>query len=1225
MSQKPDHSVAQGSGAAGPQDKAGLTVNANANASHGGIINAPVICGNKIEGDLIQNFNSGPPLPSFKEFQEKLKDSLRRKYKDVHDSATQERRVPLSDIYTDLDITIPKSDQVIKCTDIFKQDKVRTVLTKGISGTGKTISVQKFIMDWVDGKSNQDVDFIFTIPFKDLNSKRKETHSLLDLVGDFVNGIHVLFLDPKYKTVIILDGLHEYHWSSSHWKSELFCNIEKKASVDVLLTNLVRGDLLDGALLWITSQPAAAAHLPPELVDMVTELKGFNEQQKEEYFRKVHKGSDGKADKIISYMNESTTLRVLCDIPAFCRMLSIVLKDTKKTFSSWTQLLANYLCHHVQQLDESLAEKVTLKLGKLAWQMIEKGEELDFEPKDLKDCGLDADEHAVFSGICTENFEQQNDNPLLNSGVRKIRFFNPCFQQILAAVYVILSFVLNKKNPIKHTTTTLKWTAKPTMFNVHMSAVERAIKNKNKNRNLDLFVRFLLGLSEKSNRSFVEEFLKLLDNSQDAPLKWEDDNKKTVDYITKRLRGASQECKIKLFEFLKELNDESLPEKISEVIQRRSSEVLDQNLIILLQTNKEIQEEFDMKKYQSNSESDVKQLLRVVCVSNRAKLNRCNLTKESFSPLGRSLMNPHSQVKDLDLSENELGKLEDSGMNMISGVLQGSGSKIEILSLFCCGLESGACKSLSQALQAQKRSRLRELDLGDNDLGDQGVAFLCSALAHENCKLQTLRLAHCRLKARSCKKLISSLQSAESSLKHLDMCCNDLQDSGVEHLSVGVTKLETLRLASCKLTEKCGEYIGKLLQCPTLKELDLTGNHLKDAGVKEFFSKGLASPDCKLEKLILKKCDIRLQDPSCYEVVSSAIKSETCPLRELDLSLNPLQDSGAKALIPAVVNLPCKIESLSLACCTLTEETCKLISTELKAECLESSCLREIDLSDNDLMCAGVIALCKTLENADCKWEKLCLSLCSIKGDGCEALAKALTENPSHLKHLDLRFNHPGENRDKMLKLKDSTALGELRMEHGREIRLGKGQDRYECELTLNQKSAHPRLYLKKGKIRWGEWDIPSPPHPNTFESQTQVLCEEPLSGRCYWEVKWNGLVSIGVAYIRIARKGEGDDCILGRNSCSWSLDCSDYEYLAWHNKTKTAVALKPAGCHRVGVYLDWLAGTLTFFKVKIVSKKREFTLLHTFEHRFSLPLYAGFKIKCDSYVFICPQGEKPA
>ena len=89
------------------------------------------------------------------EFQEKLKDSLRRKYKDVHDSATQERRVPLSDIYTDLDITIPKSGDVIKCTDIFKQDKVRTVLTKGISGTGKTVSVQKFIMDWVDG-SNQD-------------------------------------------------------------------------------------------------------------------------------------------------------------------------------------------------------------------------------------------------------------------------------------------------------------------------------------------------------------------------------------------------------------------------------------------------------------------------------------------------------------------------------------------------------------------------------------------------------------------------------------------------------------------------------------------------------------------------------------------------------------------------------------------------------------------------------------------------------------------------------------------------------------------------------------------------------------------------------------------------------------------------------------------------------------------------------------------------------------
>ena len=177
-----------------------------------------------------------------------------------------------------------------------------------------------------------------------------------------------------------------------------------------------------------------------------------------------------------------------------------------------------------------------------------------------------------------------------------------------------------------------------------------------------------------------------------------------------------------------------------------------------------------------------------------------------------------------------------------------------------------------------------------------------------------------------------------------------------------------------------------------------------------------------------------------------------------------------------------------------------------------------------------------------------------------------------------------------------------------------------ECELTLNQNSAHQRLYLKEGKIRWGKWDIPSLPHLDTFDCRTQVLCEEPLSGRCYWEVEWNGLVSIGVAFIRIARKGEGYECKLGRNSCSWSLDCSNYEYLAWHDNMKTAVALKPAGCHRVGVYLDWLAGTLTFFKVKIAAKKREFTLLHTFEHRFSLPLYAGFRVKRFSSAFICPQ-----
>ncbi|KAG5273088.1 hypothetical protein AALO_G00147520 [Alosa alosa] len=899
--------------------------------------------------------------------------------------------------------------------------------------------------------------------------------SLFSLLQEFFPDIKKYFLDPQnqYKTVIILDGLNEYD-SSLDFKSEVFKNVETEASVDVLLVNLLKRNLLGSALLWITSQPAAVSQLP-DIVYMLTELKGFNDQQKEEYFKKIHIGHDGKAEEVISYLHKSRSLSVLCDIPAFCQILSKVLQDTEKPFRSWTGLLGNFLYKHINQLkqkrDTNVEEKILLNLGKLAWDLLKKDEK-DFDEKNLKACNIEADDYVVFSGICPESDIQSS--------------------QIIHS-----------------------------------------------------------------------------------------DHKR----------------------FLHELGDHSLLEKIKKYIRNDISEDLDQDLIVLLRTHKGIQQVFEMKDYMK-SDADVTTLIPVAKMSNRAKLNRCNLTVASCDRLAQSLRNTRSYVTEMDLSENEI---RDSGVEKISSMLQaGYCCNIECLSFVCCGLTYLSCESLSQALQT-KDSHVRELDISNNDLGDQGLISLSLAMANVNCKLQTLRLACCQLTSKACKELSSRLQSADSSLKHLDLSFNDLQDSGVQRFA-GITNLETLRLASCNLTEGSGQYIGELLQSQTLKELDLTNNNLKDSGVEQLLSRGLASADCTLEKLILKKCGITLKNESCSKVVSAAIKSEKCHLRELDLSYNDLLDSGAKAVIVAVVDASSKTERLSLACCALTEKTCELISSELKVENLATSCLREIDLSDNSLGSTGAIALSSVLKNTNCKWEKLCLSLCSITEDGCTGLANALRGNPSHMKHLDLTFNHPGE-------LNNSNSALE-----GGEFRLRKGEDRYECTLTPDEDTAHQRLFLKKKKIRWGEWEIPVPQLSDRFDCRTQVLCKEPLTGRCYWEVKWSGLVSIGVAYAGMARKGEGPDCTLGRNSRSWSLDCSDSNYTVWHDNKKTNVPLPPSGCHRVGVYQDWLDGTLAFFKIKTVSNQRTFFHLHTFKHNFSLPLYAGFRVCRDSSVFICPQ-----
>ncbi|XP_062320478.1 stonustoxin subunit beta-like, partial [Osmerus eperlanus] len=169
-------------------------------------------------------------------------------------------------------------------------------------------------------------------------------------------------------------------------------------------------------------------------------------------------------------------------------------------------------------------------------------------------------------------------------------------------------------------------------------------------------------------------------------------------------------------------------------------------------------------------------------------------------------------------------------------------------------------------------------------------------------------------------------------------------------------------------------------------------------------------------------------------------------------------------------------------------------------------------------------------------------------------------------------------------------------------------------ELTLDPNTAHRKLSLsqEKRKVTCREEEQPYPDHPKRFENCAQVLCREGLSGRCYWEAEWSGgRVHIAVTYKGISRRGEGDDCRLGWNDKSWSLFCSDNRYSAWHNNKSTDIPVPPSRSHRVGVYLDWPAGTLSFYTVS----SDTLTYLHTFHSTFTEPLYPGFRVWSDSSV----------
>ncbi|XP_051991217.1 NLR family CARD domain-containing protein 3-like isoform X2 [Xyrauchen texanus] len=1125
-----------------------------------------------------------------------LQDTLRRQYEGILNATTyiplkmylskrthsdaqlfhemQELERPFNEVI--------KEENVINHEDLLNphsstQEPVHTILIRGISGSGKSTAVGKLVLDWANGKTHLNIDFVFPLFLSELNILYKNKYSLIQFLDLLFPKIPDLETLKQARVLFICDGLDEFRLPLNFKHAKRCVNPLKPVSLDCLLVNLLRGNLIPSAQILVTSKLKNRDLIPPEHVQRVVEVHGFDDLQWEEHIkREVHDQSI--AARAIVHVKSSRTLYIMRSLPFFGQMAATVLEELFSNHSTTdtnppltlTEMFTHFIL--IQMKRQALQERSTrlgteeiLKLGRLAWHMLEK-DMLTFMEKDFREKDIDPIHPAKLSENMPMLFREQK---LMNLG-RTYRFMHPSFQEYLAALYVAVHYKSSNGNVMSFTLAERAEKLLNATVSLEMSrrAMNRAFRSKT--GQLDVFLLFLLGISAGPSKNLLSIFLQ----NSSCDVRKED----IVLNIVKKIQvNPLYEISVNLFRCLEEL-DLALP-----VVANRGHVEFERNMdtqfspsqwshvASTLLTSEDSLVTFDVRKY-TNADEAIMRLLPVIKISRVLRLDEG--TDLSWALLASALTSPANHIKEIHIEEEATFNLN---FKLLSVGLGSLNCKVEILRMpYSHKYSCEDADPLFSALSLNP-THMRELNiLRSFHLSDRTVQGVSQTLVDPRCHLEKLALqGESSLSLDGCKILAAALCSSSCHLRELNLsrCFQSSdEDQAVQLLSEAFRdpncKITVLRLAFYYVTSLSALFSAFQNNPSHLKELSLS--HLSylrtnTDELKQLFSL-LADPCFKLETLRI----VNRRLSSSLETLASVLG--LCSLRCLDLSMCGLKDSSVELLSSGLCKTNCKLEILRMTHCHITEVGAACLARALRSNPLM---MQEIDLSINPVKGPGFDQLKSVAEDPATRLKKLIV-------DGLE-------------EHLDMET---------------------LRQ--------------YACRLTWDPNTASESVQLSEkdtNAVEFSRKPCPIPLHPERFTIPNQIMSREGFTGRHFYQVEWFGrFATIGMTYKHISRKGSFAACSLGYNKESWGIFFSTPYPICYACHGGVKIQLPDCSPWRVGLYLDWPAGTLSFYNTTNDTAK----LIHTFNAKFTHPLFllvsisAGAQLLAEEPPPVCCHDHDP-